>query len=542
MNIYTGLGIGQGLTKVGENIRTGDTRRAEAKAVQAEAEARSTMAPLKVEQAQEAAGVASKRMELQLRQLQGQLVRDTAFKSFGRYEETKDPKYLNNFLAEARSNNNPFQLANSIARVDKLERSPEVDKILKREGIEDLDAFYASPDIANFVTSTGTDGAKGVLNLDQIYGQTGYTREMNDQQLTQLSDRAKKQALLAAGVPIEKMTQVERAALAISQAEGIPYAEAIQQAMSQNKKTSGSALERMAQQIAEEKGIPYLDAVVEAKDLMTSERSTGLERRAEEIKAEQPGISTEEAYKQARGDLGQLPGKVQDLQAADEVRAKIDVAAGGDFFSSDMTDPTVRRKVGPLITELEKLTGKKLEGEDKRMARKYRDLIGLGGSAGAELTDEETGLLDSMFKNFKKYFTDNVGVESTAEYETFRNVLRNALYGAALTQSEIAAFNKAAGSLGQQTGPVLQQLKVQMESVKRQLSSIYDLNDETVAYYYLGSDLNSVDSAIEQIDDRIQEISNTEKANKTKVTYQPGSGNKPGDRPSLEDIYKGMNQ
>jgi hypothetical protein len=153
------------------------------------------------------------------------------------------------------------------------------------------------------------------------------------------------------------------------------------------------------------------------------------------------------------------------------------------------------------------LTNSELTTEDKRVARNIRDLISLGKTAGDKLTSEETGLLDHMFGKVKRYFSDNVkGEEARASYETFRNVFRNALYGASLTDNEIKTFESAAGSLSQQAGPVLKQLQVQMESLRNQLQSIYNMNDEYVAQYYVGTDLETLDRAIEGIEERVQLI------------------------------------
>jgi hypothetical protein len=158
------------------------------------------------------------------------------------------------------------------------------------------------------------------------------------------------------------------------------------------------------------------------------------------------------------------------------------------------------------ISPLEDLRNFKLSTEDKRTVRNLRDLTALGNKAGTELTPDETGLIDSTLNNFKKYVFDEVGgKKATSSYETFRNIFRNALYGASLTQAEITAFNKASGTLGQQFQPVIAQLQVQMETIKSNLESIRDLNDPDIAHYYTGQSIEEIDNAIMAIEERLND-------------------------------------
>jgi hypothetical protein len=158
------------------------------------------------------------------------------------------------------------------------------------------------------------------------------------------------------------------------------------------------------------------------------------------------------------------------------------------------------------ISPLEDLRNFNLSTEDKRTIRNLRDLTALGQTAGTELTPDETGLLDTSLNSVKKYIFDEVGgKKATSSYETFRNIFRNALYGASLTQAEIQAFNKAAGTLGQQFQPVLAQLQTQMETIKTNLESIRDLNDPDIAHYYLGAPIEDIDRAIAAIEERFSD-------------------------------------
>jgi hypothetical protein len=234
----------------------------------------------------------------------------------------------------------------------------------------------------------------------------------------------------------------------------------------------------------------------------------------------------------------------KDIEAAEGFRGELDQLAGGDFFSADINDPAFRRKAAPSILAIEKTTGKSLSTEEKRLAREIRNLTTLGKTAGEGLTAAETGPLDYMLKNVRKYVSDEVGgTEGTSAYETFRNVLRNALYGASLTKTEVDSFTRAAGSLAQQTGPVLQGLRTQMQTLRDQLSGIYDANDPYVSQYYLGMDVERLDKTLEALDERLDMFKSYDGAKLPPGGRIRGNqqqqGAEPGARPSLDEIFGG---
>ena len=143
---------------------------------------------------------------------------------------------------------------------------------------------------------------------------------------------------------------------------------------------------------------------------------------------------------------------------------------------------------------------------------------------------------------FKKYISDDVeGVDGVSSYETFRNIFRNSLYGASLTASEIQAFEKAAGNLKQQTGPVLAQLRTQMQDVRQQLRSVADFEDPMMAYYYLGRSQDDVLAAIDQIDKRIELISSYDARRKegSKLTVEQARKTAPA-VPAIQPLAPGQ--
>ena len=130
------------------------------------------------------------------------------------------------------------------------------------------------------------------------------------------------------------------------------------------------------------------------------------------------------------------------------------------------------------------------------------------------------------------------GKATTASYETFRNIFRNALYGASLTEAEIKAFNKAAGTLGQKLSPILTQLQIQMKTVKNNLETVRDTNDPNIAHYYLGKPIEEIDNAVAAIDQRLGSLfkgKTTITANSSVVTPEaPAVGS---DTPTVDPTF-----
>lgn len=473
-----------------------DARRAEAKTRQEKAELglkeykqnaplRKTAAELELEQ-----------LRMQTKSMHGQSLKKSTYDAFRLYEGDKDVKHLNNFLKDAKVNPMGAKQYGDISRYDRLEDTPETRAMLAQAGYTDPDAVFNDPDVAdNFVLATMTDGTRVLGDLTKAYAGTGFNQYMTTQELEVLQKRA---------------------------------------TLASTLRGSESADSRMITQIMDEEQLTLYEATkryYEAKHSGKSKGST-IERETEQVLAENPNMPREEAMAMAKQRIEPRTAPAKNLEQAADVSLSLDEIAGGDYFEADINDPSVRRKLGPKITELEKLTGQSLTTEDKRTARNIRSLLALGRTAGTELTSDEAGLLDNTLTRVRKYFTNDIGgVEGTSAYESFRNVFRNALYGASLTQTESAAFQAAAGSLKQKLGPALQQLRVQMSDLKEQMQSIYDLNDERISYYYLGRSNEEIDDALMALDERLELIQDSGKQADVDFSVTPVKGDKPASKP-----------
>lgn len=204
-------------------------------------------------------------------------------------------------------------------------------------------------------------------------------------------------------------------------------------------------------------------------------------------------------------------GKTATQKDLDEAAATTDRMLGEfggeeQFFNTDFGDQKNFNKAYRYMVRMEKLEGTQLSEADKKTITDVRSLLALG-DPGSKLTSDQTGLLDSNLASAKKYVSDEVGgVEATSAFAAFRNSVRNALFGSALTEAEITSFNDAYGTLGQKAGPVLQQFKTSLEQVKAKLESTQGLMNPYSAQIRLGKDAQKMNEILAGLDARIQYI------------------------------------
>ena len=209
---------------------------------------------------------------------------------------------------------------------------------------------------------------------------------------------------------------------------------------------------------------------------------------------------------------GTTPGR-SDIAA--EETDKLVTSFGGEdaFFATDFSDTKNFTKGWRYVHKIMQVGNVKFTTKDRAEIHSIRSLMALG-APGAELTEDETGIMDNVLSNAKKYLFEEVGgVEAKSAYSAFRNATRHALYGAALTEAEINSFNEAFGTLGQKLGPVLQQFKTALLQVKSKLDSIANLNDPYVSKVLLGADQVKMDNMVTALEERIDYVTGAAKKN-----------------------------
>jgi len=219
-----------------------------------------------------------------------------------------------------------------------------------------------------------------------------------------------------------------------------------------------------------------------------------------------PGSATmeEELIKLGEKEVaGTTPGK--HTLAREDTKELEDMFGGREgFFKTNFNVPANRDKAYPFIAEIEDLEGVKFSTKEKNDINQINQLIALGDPS-KELTEAQTGIIDNTFFNVKKYFTDeNIDIGATSSYAAFRNTVRHALFGSALTEHEIKSFNEAFGTLKQKLGPVLGQFKTGLAQVKAKLESIARFKNPHSAKFRLGVSQAKLDEIIGRIDERIR--------------------------------------
>lgn len=248
-----------------------------------------------------------------------------------------------------------------------------------------------------------------------------------------------------------------------------------------------------------------------------------------DIQAEQNVIDRQKIIASLRTDG--TTTKQKDLNAAADSTERLLNSFGGEdqFFKTDFSDPKNYRKAYSEIVRIERLEGTELSEADKKKITDVRSLISLGDPA-SKLTAAQTGLLDSTLRGVEKYVNDNVdGTAAKTAYAAFRNSIRHALFGSALTENEIKAFNQAYGTLGQKLGPVLSSFETALDQVQAQLDSTANLMNPYSAKVRLGADQERLTEIRDALQARIDYIRGINPAERKKLDG----------RPPLDEIFKG---
>lgn len=524
-NAYIGAGIAAGAKDVQNTLRAEPERQARL----AEAKNRQEMSKLQLASAkqlqpsQTAAQFQALQNELYTMQKQG--LQQRTYDSFKAYDGDGNVKHLNAFLKTAKSNPIGQSMYGNAVRYDEVTRSKESEAALKKMGITDIDGFFENPrEAGNFVWSTDSKGQKHLTDLDKVYAMTGYTQHMDDAELQRMNTRSLIQQRMRSGESKSRVTALERVAQQKAEAEGIPLHQAYEELKKGSSSARGSETERLARELMEKNpGMDYLEAYEQATGMKRGSGSSE-EREARRI-AEETGRDYNEVFEEVKR-RGERTTAQKSTDEINQTKDELDKQFENGFLDADLSTPDARRKASRYITRIEK--DFPMTTEDRRIATELRQLTNLARTAGDQITDKEAGPIDSMIRSVKKYLSNDVGgTEGTAAYETFRNTLRHALYGASLTQGEISAFNSAAGSLKEQTGPVLVKMKTQLGEIKSKLEAVYDMNDEYVAKYRLNMDLDEVAKVIGAIDERVDFFSGIAVPDQEVTVIRPSGEKKP---------------
>lgn len=372
--------------------------------------------------------------------------RNAMYRALDAYSADGDTRHLNDV-----SKNDPMLKTrfSDMASLDKIDVENDANLINSSARIPE-NMEWDENARNRFLRITKTDGTKEVLDMQNVYAGTGYTKYLDKQKLETLLTKSKLQAK-------------------IDKAKGSDTA------LVRNARAAAAAKDRIAK--AEEAG--------ETPSTKDVELVAGWESKKSGTTA---------------GKLGMAEQATKDL---------VESFGGREaFFATSFDRSTPEGNANYLdayhkVATIEKAEGRELSSTQKTQINDIRVLIALGDPS-EKLTDKDTGLWDHTLHNAKKYVTDNVGgTAATSAYAAFRNSTRHALFGSALTPAEIESFRQAFGSLGQKLGPVVTQFKTALTQVKAKLESISSMQNPYSAHVRLGVDADKLDKTISAIDERL---------------------------------------
>lgn len=427
----------------------------------------------------EATGSVQQQVEVlnqQNRQLQNDMDKKDTFAALRQYQADGNPRHINRLFKENPRVTETIGVT-EIAYLDP--NNPEDAKMLRDAGgnpaeflpgemMDEEDVELMQNRRRRYVKSRLANGTWKVTDMQNVYAGTGFNKYLSEEELQKQLAQAKVTKALKSG-------------------------------------DDSTAMMRNA------------DAVAEAEQRIAADKAAGRQPSVKDKRLVQFGNAEVAGTTPARADI-----------AEDTTSELLETFGGEDqFFNTDFSDRKNFTKAWPKISKIMRVEGSELTTSDRAAIHSIRELTVLG-EPGSSLTAQQTGLLDRMLTSAKKYVSDETdGIDATSAYYTFRNSVRHALYGAALTGAEIQSFHDAFGTLGQKLGPVLQQFKTSLTQVKAKLDSIANLNNPYVTQVLLGADQQQMDQMLVAIEERLDYLNGMDPDNR------PAAGE--GERLPLKD-------
>jgi hypothetical protein len=433
----------------------------------------------------------------QQRQVMYESNKQKSFRAWERFDQDGDFRHINTMIADL--NKSGSKIYANVARVDPITAMdiPELEKL-------GVDVNFATGQIIGdpvlgrtFVKVTQIDGTVSYRNMDVIKGLSGYNDYASAKELARQEEALIREQLMALGY---KGDQLSLDAYRRAKAEMPP----------------NRSLQDQEFQDAITKHYDELKKLERYRAPYSGSRGgfgTGEERYAiryvEEVLGLQPGDpGYDEAVLQAQDDYSddrRRPALMRKLENVDTVEDELLETGFLDMDISRMSE-TERAQFERKIRRIEQAGGAELTIGQKKELSQIRQLASLG-ELSSDLTDDQVGIIDRMLRTVKKYVSDDpADIDKESAYLAFRNVLIRAFAGSQQSAHENTRFIEAAGSLKQQRGPVLAQLRTQMEAVKDAYESIVELNNPFVIKWRTGQTAEKLYDAIEALDDRIKMI------------------------------------
>ena len=382
-------------------------------------------------------------------QLGRKAFRSSSYQALDSYLDDGDVKHLNNFIQEAKDNPYAPKAFQQTSRVDNLDFKSDSDRqLLLTSGVsrEELDALDGSVDgeldwtviAKRYKRITNLDGTTRISDVVQFATMSGYARHATAQRLADMQAMA----------DVRKASRVPRAPAA-----------------KKDKPPSPTAMYRDSNLYAK------LKSKVDAGVATEEERN-----RFQFIQQEQGGTEV------AKDDIANT--------ADAQVKPYLDLP-----FKEFRNNTEVRK----LVRAME--LNHPMAAHDRKMLTDLSQLTSLlkGDKSATNLSKTQTGIWDKFSGSVWKKVEDSLDPGAVASYGAFMNQLRHNLFGSALTEHEISAFNEAYSNRKDKLGPVLSGLRAATAQLVGKYEAIENQNNEAVMKFYSGEIGSSLRAAQEKV-------------------------------------------
>lgn len=444
-----------------------------------------------------------KLLKQQQHQAMAENAKRTVYSAFDRYTGDHNTRHLNTALQELKSNPAGKRIFGDITRVDPITK--EDTNLLVQKGLDPTLVLENEELRQQLIKTVKADGSVTIEDLGELFAMSGYHRYTSDREI----ERQRKVATIVSAFRNNGLkTETERSAH--------------RQAVNEGLEPGTDEYNIRFQQIFSKLNTDDSTMNFSTKDEREAERLTlaaGVEKDSPEW---------EDTYNSNYHDIIARNRQTSDSRKMDEVeqtkiaiKDKASKLEQGSFFKINFADPNnfeLKLEFEDEIQRIEKLGGLELDVQAKKDLSYIRQLIAVANTTEG-ISEAETGLIDRFSRGIKNYTTNNVdGLKAVAAYGAYRNTVRHALYGSALSGEEIKAFTQQFGTLGQQTGPVLAQFSVALTQLKAKLEGLASTNDSYVSHFRLGADQEQLAVILDSLDERIDFFNRAQAQFKSQAT------------------------
>lgn len=508
-------GIAQGAAQFGRWLDEKPERDARRK----EAEARAELAQTRLEEyratSNQRVSQTQSNLDLQTeqnmastRQLQGDRLSRLTVDALNNYQDDGDVRHLNRLVTEGKANPVGQSVYGDIAKISPIDDSNETKAALRAQGIADVEGLLQSDKRNQFFVMNKTDGTSLVMPVTNFQKATGYSKHVSNERVAKSIKAAQDLIQLRSGLNVATIDENDQIVDDLATSYDLPRG-TVYGALQKEDRVNMSFTERKAAALRDQ----YPDAS-EADILALADTNSPVAQYVREKKLQgdtrDPLELTKEYYQASQADKRTASQKESDtvLDAEDA----IDTVAGGDYLA--LTQEQIealpakdRRAIRREIKRMEQVGGLSLSTDTIEAFKAASNVAILGPKAASELKESDVGPVDNLLAPLKQRFTElTPGTEGRQAFNSLANLMRNAMFGATLTQGELQAWQDQYGHLGMSLSNALTYLRGTLQTASDQLDNVSSLDSEYLVKYYTGGVASDIQKGIDIIDDRLAQF------------------------------------